>query len=798
MVKFRGQSEAFGSPGIAPRWTQANKDGIGTAYSADSRVWFTIWNGVITEVYYPTVDRPQIRDLQFLITDGQSFFHEEKRHLNSKTESLWNHAMGYRITNSEPQGRYTIVKEIISDPHLPCILQFTRLEAAPEILSQLKLYALCAPHLEVGGWGNNAHVVQVAGQQILAAHKGGIWLALGATVPFSRLSCGFVGSSDGWTDLADNFQMDWQFDQAINGNIALTGELDLKKSHEFTLGLAFGDSLHAAISTLFQALNPAFDEQKQQYREQWQRTRSELHPLDKASGDQGCLFHGGVSVLLAHEDKTYPGAMIASLSIPWGEAKGDQDQGGYHLVWTRDLVSSVTGLVAAGELDTALRALIYIATSQDEDGGFAQNFWVNGDPYWCGIQLDEVAFPILLAWLMRQENALLNFDFYPLIIRAAGFLVRHGPVTQEERWEEASGFSPATLASNIAALICAGQFARERKDEATAQFLEEYADFLECHIEAWTVTTEGTLVPGIKRHYIRINPAQINEPQPNENPNQGTLFIANLPPDAQNKFPAKEIVSGGFLQLVRYGIRSPHDPIIVDSVKVIDEILKVDTLFGPVWHRYNHDGYGQREDGSAFEGWGKGRAWPLLTGERGHYELSAGRDITQYIQSMEGFASDTGLLPEQVWDEADRPDLHMYLGHPTGSAMPLMWAHAEYIKLLRSRYDGKVFDYIPEVANRYLNDRSRCKSLEIWKFNRQVGKVKKGYILRIQALASFRLHWSKDNWQTVEDTISTSTSLNIDYVDIPIPEDQKAPIQFTFFWRASGNWEQRNHQVAVE
>jgi glucoamylase len=214
---------------------------------------------------------------------------------------------------------------------------------------------------------------------------------------------------------------------------------------------------------------------------------------------KAACFKGGVSVLLAHEDKTYPGAMIASLSIPWGEAKSDQDQGGYHLVWTRDLVSSVTGVVAAGKHDTALRALIYIATSQDEDGGFAQNFWVNGDPYWCGIQLDEVAFPILLAWRMRQENALLNFDFYPLIIRAAGFLVRHGPVTQEERWEEASGFSPATLASNIAALICAGQFARERGDEATAQFLEEYADFLECHIEAWTVTTEGTLVPGIQK-----------------------------------------------------------------------------------------------------------------------------------------------------------------------------------------------------------------------------------------------------------------------------------------------------------
>ncbi|HEY9598865.1 MAG TPA: glycoside hydrolase family 15 protein, partial [Cyanophyceae cyanobacterium] len=354
MVKFRGQSEAFGAPGIAPRWTHANKDGVGTAYSADSRIWFTIWNGVVTEVYNPTVDRPQIRDLQYLITDGQSFFHEEKRDLQSKTERLSHHTLGYHITNSEPQGRYTIIKEVIGDPHLPCILQHTQLQGDREVLSQLKLYAICAPHLEVGGWGNNAHVVQVAGQQILVAQKGGIWLALATTVPLTRLSCGYVGSSDGWTDLADNFQMDWEFDQAMNGNLALTGELNLDKSHEFTLALAFGDTLHAAISTLFQSLKFPFDEQKERYVEQWQRSvavcktsGSGLYPLEKVSGDGGSLYHSSVSLLLAHEDKTYPGAMIASLSIPWGEAKGDKDQGGYHLVWTRDLVSSVAGLVAA-------------------------------------------------------------------------------------------------------------------------------------------------------------------------------------------------------------------------------------------------------------------------------------------------------------------------------------------------------------------------------------------------------------------------------------------------------------------
>jgi len=199
--------------------------------------------------------------------------------------------------------------------------------------------------------------------------------------------------------------------------------------------------------------------------DQWERTRAHQLPLEKVSGDQGNLYHSSFSLLLAHEDKSYPGALIASLAIPWGEARGDKDQGGYHLVWTRDMVNSASALLAAGESATPLRALIYLAVSQQEDGGFAQNFWVNGTPYWRGIQLDEVAFPILLALRLSQQNALKDFDPYPMVLKAANYLLRHGPVTQQERWEEASGYSPSTLASNIAALIGAAYFCRERGDQ---------------------------------------------------------------------------------------------------------------------------------------------------------------------------------------------------------------------------------------------------------------------------------------------------------------------------------------------
>ncbi len=798
MTKLDNENGAFGSPGIHPRWTHGGKDGVGTAYAVSSQIWFTLWNGIVTEVYYPTVDRPQLRDLQYLITDGKSFFHEEKRHLKSKFERLSDHALGYRCTNSDPHGRYAVVKEIITDPHLACVLQRTKVTGDESFVSKLRLYALCAPHLEVGGWGNNGYVAELNGRKILMAQKQGTWLALAATVPFSRVSCGYVGRSDGWTDLAGNFQMDWEFGHASDGNVALTGEVDVSAHREFTLGLAFGDTQHHAIATLFQALGTPFEEHHKRYTEQWDRTAAHQSPLEKFSSDKGNLYHSSFSLLLAHEDKSYPGALIASLSIPWGEARGDKDQGGYHLVWTRDMVNSASALLASGETATPLRALIYLAVSQEKDGGFAQNFWVNGNPYWRGIQLDEVAFPILLALRLSQQNVLQDFDPYPMVLKAASYLLRHGPVTEQERWEEASGYSPSTLASNIAALIGAAYFCRQRGNKAAAEFLEQYADFLESHVEAWTVTTQGTLVPGVRRHYIRILPDDVDNSTPAEDPNSGVLKIANLAPGTNNSFPAKEIVDAGFLELVRYGIRKPDDPLIVDSLKVVDAVLKVNTPIGPVWHRYNHDGYGQRESGGPYAGWGKGRAWPLLTGERAHFELAAGQDIKPFIRAIERFASATGLLPEQVWDEQDKPEKYMFLGRPTGSAMPLMWAHAEYIKLLRSASDGRVFDLIPEVAHRYLGDRKSCQLFEIWKPNRQVRVVKRGYTLRVQVPASFRLHWTGDDWRTVNDKASAPTIFGVEFIDIPTTLAQRAPLRFTLFWPERNSWEGRDYLVEVE
>ncbi|MGH7814583.1 MAG: glycoside hydrolase family 15 protein [Candidatus Binataceae bacterium] len=788
---------ATGAPGIPPRWTRSAKDTVVTAYSSSSRVWLTTSAGVLNEIYFPTIDRPQVRDLQFLITDGETFFHEERRNLNSTTEYLSDHGLGVRIVSHSPDGRYTLIKDVITDPHQPAVLMNVKLEGDPALLERLHLYVLLSPHLNVGGWGNSGNLARIVGHEFLTAHKGEIWLALGATAPFVRSSCGYVGTTDGWSDLSENFRLDYNFAAAIDGNIALTGEIDLRKGYTFTLGLAFGRYLNRAVTTLFQSLSDPFSERRARFVEQWERACAHVVPLEKWAGDGGKLYRRSVQLLLAHEDKTYFGALIASLSIPWGEAKGDEDLGGYHLVWTRDMVNSVTGLLAAGDNHTALRALIYLACAQRPDGGFPQNFWIDGQPYWSGIQLDEVAFPIMLAWRLDRHHALSDFDPYPMVRLAARFLIEHGPATPQERWEENSGYSPSTLASNIAALICASTMAHDRGDAATAQFLAEYADFLESHVEAWTVTGAGFLVPGIKRHYVRINPVDANDPNPDESLAGKRVVIANRAPGAQYEFPAAEIVDGGFLELARYGIRKPGDSLIEDSLKVIDAVLKFDFPGGPCWRRYTHDGYGQQDDGGPFTHFGRGRPWPLLAGERGHYELAAGRDPSRHIRAMESFANPTRLLPEQIWDQAGIPDALLFFGQQTGSATPLMWAHAEYIKLLRSAADDRLFDLIPEVADRYQGRKRRAAPLEVWKFNRQVRAVTPGARLRIQAAAPFMLHWTDDEWAHPHDTESTPTPVGLDYADIAVAKDAAAPIRFTVRWRNTGAWEGRDFTVAI-
>jgi len=220
-----------------------------------------------------------------------------------------------------------------------------------------------------------------------------------------------------------------------------------------------------------------------------------------------------------------------------------------------------------------------------------------------------------------KAGALEGVDPYPMVRSGAGFLIRHGPATQQDRWEECSGYSPSTLAATIAALICAADFADSHHDEEDAAFIRDYADFLESHVERWTVTTEGTLVPGIPRHYIRISPVAVRDPEPDENPNTGMQLIHNRPPGERAEFPAKEIVDAGFLELVRYGIRSPGDPLVEASLNVADAVLKVQPPSAPA-------GTGLITMGMALEQAGA----PISVGEKGGFGrcLLANADTTSW------------------------------------------------------------------------------------------------------------------------------------------------------------------------
>jgi len=794
---------AFGAPGIEPRWTSSAKEGLGTAYHTSCRLWFTVSHGIVNEIYYPHVDQPNTRDFQFLISDGETFCHEEKRDLDHRMEYPERDCPFYRLTNSDRNGRYRIIKHVLTDPHRSVLLVNTRIEVLDESLrGKLRLYALLAPHLARYGAGNSGFCLEIGGHKLLHASRGDAHLIMGCSSGFTRRSVGYVGASDGWRDLMDDFKMSWEFQSAENGNLALTGEIKSQDGEAFTIAIALGGSRQSTAAKLLQSLAEPFEAHRTAYVRQWQRTVvNPKYAFVEHTSDGGHLYRLSRFILLAHEDKTFAGAMVASMSIPWGETKSDNDLGGYHLVWTRDLVQTATALLASGQTATPLRALIWLATVQRLDGLFPQNSWINGNAYWSGLQLDEIASPILLAWRLRNKGAELGlFDPSVMIFRAAAYLILNGPVTAQERWEENSGYSPSTLATVIAGLVCAAEFAGSggkphNGESGTSEFILTYADWLATHLEEWTVTTCGELVAGMPRHFVRINPADPQAPDPHADPNTTMLRIAN----GGGLHPARNIVGGDFLQLVRLGIRSADDPTVRTSIEVIDRVLKCDLPQGPGWRRYNHDGYGQKADGGAFDGSGIGRSWPILTGERGHYELASGRDPMPFLAAMEKFANAGGMLTEQLWDADDLPDKSMKRGLPTGAAMPLCWSHAEYVSLVRSRHDGVCFDRIEPAFQRYVV-KPVVSRHEIWSFRHRIRRMRTGKILRLIVSANATIIWTADHWAhtNASDTANNHT-LSLWFADLPTERlPANGEVEFTFFWISDRRWEGKNFLIAID
>ncbi len=793
MNSHKPQSWAFGGPGIEPRWTSSAKEGVGTAYHTSCHLWFTISHGIVNEVYYPRVDQPNTRDFQFLVSDGETFCHEEKRDLQHVVEYPDRDCLLYRLTNTEANGRYKLIKHVLTDPHRSVLLIHTKLEILDESLrDKLRLYALLAPY----GGGNSGQCFEIGDVKAIRAQREDVYLVMACSTGFSRRSVGYVGASDGWQDLMDNFKMDWEFCAAEKGNIALTGEIMLPSSNEFTVALACGKTCQSTATKVLQSLAQPFESHRQAYVRQWQR--AVVNPkfdFSEDTSDKGGIYRLSRCVLLAHEDKDFQGAIVASMSIPWGETKSDGDRGGYHLVWTRDLVQSATALLATGQAGTPLRALIWLAAIQRPDGSFPQNSWLDGSAYWSGLQLDEVAAPILLAWRLWKGNHTIGlFDPKEMLLRAASYLILQGPVTSQDRWEENAGYSPSTLATVIAGLVCAADRAKEKGRSNLADFILVYADWLAAHLEEWAVTSCGELVAGTPRHYVRINPTDPASPDPHANPNTTMIQVAN----GGGLHHARNVVGGDFLHLVRLGIRSPHDPIVLDSIKVLDQVIKYDLPQGPGWRRYNHDGYGQKDDGGAFDGSGVGRCWPILTGERGHYELAAGRDARPFIKAMEEFSNAGGMISEQLWDADDLPDGRMRRGCPTGAAMPLCWSHAEYVSLVRSQHDGVCFDRIEPAFQRYVANPVQSGH-EIWSVRHPTRRMPQGKILRIILAAEATVVWSIDAWAHVNkaDT-SFENTLNLWFLDFSTSDWPSGTVfSFTLYWKRDQRWEGRNWEVSI-
>jgi glucoamylase len=791
---------APGWPGIPPRWTSSAKSGVGTALNQHSRIWFTLSHGILNEVYFPRVDQACTRDLGLIITDGAGFFSEEKRQCRFHNVPLEPGIPVYQLTNTELDGRYRMEKEIFSDPYRNVVLQKIRFVPFERPLSDYHLYALLAPHLGNCGYGNTGWVSDYKGVPMLFAEHNDCALAFACSVPWQKMSVGFVGTSDGWQDLSRNYRLTREYPRAENGNIALTGEIDLAAcGGEFVLALGLGEIWSEAGQQARSTLLEPYEELRDHYRWGWKSWQDSLLKLDDPPRKLD-LYRASTAALRAHESKDFLGGVIASLSIPWGFNKGDEDLGGYHLVWPRDLVETAFGFLAAGAEPDALRVLRYLEATQEADGHWAQNLWLDGRPYWGGLQMDEAAFPILLVDALRRESPYALGDlkrWWTLVKRAAAFLVRNGPVTQQDRWEEDAGYSPFTLAVEVAGLLAAADLADAVNESEVAIYLRETADSWNDNIERWVYATGSDLALqiGVEGYYVRIAPPEAGCAA---SPLKGFVPIKNRPP-GQSSLDAAHVISPDALALVRFGLRAADDRRILDTVKVIDALLKAKLPQGPCWYRYNGDGYGEHEDGSPFDGTGVGRPWPLLAGERAHYELAAGRpEAAEELLRVIEFSTEGGrLIPEQVWDSADLPALELFRGKPSGSACPLIWAHSEYIKLRRSLRDGKIFDQPPQTVERYLVDQ-QCAAYFEWRFNNKCRSMPKGKKLRIVLPAPAMVHWSVNGWKNSADT-NTRDPLGMHIVDLPTDKlDPGSTVVFTFYWPNESRWEGADFSVVVE
>ena len=792
------KNNAPGAPGNQARWTSSSKTGIGKSINAASDVAFTLSHGIVNEVFYPREDCACIRDIGFMVTDGEEFFSEEKRHTTHKTSWVKEGVPAYRIINTCVHRTYKIEKTIITDPIRDTLLQrikFDRLEQAGK--KQFHLYTLVAPHIYNQGSENNGWLGSYKGVPMMFASRNGITLAVGCSSDFLKCSIGYVGRSDGYTDVEKHKKMTWQYERAEEGNIALCAEIDISNNESFTLAVSLGASPEEAGNKVWSSLLDGFDIAYKKYVYEWEKWQRQLKNIKSYRNKVGRNFRTSAAVLKIHESKKFPGGIIASLSIPWGQSKGDGELGGYHLVWPRDLVLSSGGFLELGSKDNVLRILNYLMASQEKDGRWSQNMWLEGIPYWKGIQMDEIALPVIMVHTSFKRKFLSDARckrYWPIVKKALQYIVKNGPFTPQDRWEEEEGYTPFSLAAQIAALLAGADLAETHGDKKTAMYCRETADYWNENIERWLYVSGTSLCNELEvdGYYMRVNPfnreaGDVKDQQVNFKNHEGD----------SGKLALGKMISVDALALVRFGLRAADDPRILNTLKVIDAKLKIDTPSGPCWYRYTNDGYGEDVYGNAFTYKGTGRPWPLLTGERAHYEIAAGHidEAISLLSTIEGFAENF-LLPEQIWDQDDIPEKGLFFGKSSGSAMPLTWAHAEYLKLCSSIKQKEISDMPYYTKDRYVKKKTPSPFI-CWRFTDQIESCAAGKKLRIEVLNAATVRWTEDNWQSSHDVDTENTGLGIYLADIGIENPDSEKIIFTFHWKTADKWEDTNFEVRI-
>mgnify|MGYP002381487142 CR=1 FL=1 len=667
---------APGQPPAADMWTPGNKLGVGTAFTYDalpgaanpSRVWFGLTNGAITEVMYPDVSQANVKSLGVLVSDGKSMLSDEMTDANYTVQRLSGAAPAFRITTTDTAGRWVVVKEVVTDPQANTVLLTVTFQALKGRAEDYHLYLQYTPRLAQSGAGDLSSVTD--GIAEAWDEQAGIFSSLQSSPPPALITTGYTGQSDIKADLAD-FKVDATYNATtIPGR--LTIGMELPTSGTTTVALGFGASRDEAKAAAAGSLARGFAAVAHAYIAGW---ASYLDGLPSPYPSLP-LYSESLAALKTLEDKTNYGAFVASAAVPWGQYVPDTDARGgrgYRYVWPRDLYHIANALRLAGDERSARNVLAFMDERlQLPDGSFPQTAFPDGTPNTRGVQLDQTALPIVLAWQLKATDR-----YASLVQPAAEFLLRTGPSTPQDRWEEASGYSPATLAAEIAALVCAADLARQAGDAAAATRYLRTADEWNANIERWTLTTNGPLGGS---YYLHIS---------NGDPNSAAqLEIAH----GGGTYDQRAIVDLSFLELVRLGVRAAKDPNVLATLAIVEQQLKAGTPKGEFYRRYTHDGYGESQPGRAPDG--HGNLWPLLVGENSIYQIAqtgSEHPASWYLPTISGAANQGGMIPEQVFAD----------GTGTGSATPLAWAHAEYVVFALAVKLERVPDTPSVVAERY-------------------------------------------------------------------------------------------------